>query len=499
VSASTRDLPSLENGAERLSKRAWGMLLVLCGAIFLDALDVSMIGVALPSIRTDLDMSTSSLQWVVSGYVLGYGGFLLLGGRAADLLGRRRMFLISLGVFVVASALGGIADDGSLLIATRFIKGISAAFTAPAGLSIITTSYAEGPTRNKALLIYTATGATGFSLGLVLGGLLTEIGWRWVFFLPVPAALVILLGAIALVPRDSREGRFARAFDVPGAIALTAAMLLLVFTVVEAPEAGWVSARTLGSLAAVAAILVAFVVRERHTASPLVRLGILRSGSLVRANLGAMALFGGWVGFQFIATLYFQQLRGWSALETGLAIFPGGLMVALLAPRVAPLVMRFGVTRVIVAGLVSAAGAYALFLPIGLDSGYLAAVLPTMLLAGLGFSLAYGPLNIAATNGIRPEEQGLAGGLVNTSFQFGGALVLAVVTAVNNAYTAPGSQGLLDGFHAAITVSIIVTALGAVAVAFRRRRPDRSAIGAPEVAAATADVGSAEHVRDRAA
>src|SRR5204863_5640503 len=185
---------------ETLSRRAWRTLIVLCAALFLDALDVSMIGVALPSIRSDLHMSTSSLQWVVSAYVLGYGGFLLLGGRAADLLGRRRMFLISLGVFIVASGLGGLATDGSLLIATRFVKGVSAAFTAPAGLSIITTSFAEGPARNRALSIYTATGAIGFSLGLVFGGLLTEIGWRWAFLLPAPVALVALLAGIKLVP-----------------------------------------------------------------------------------------------------------------------------------------------------------------------------------------------------------------------------------------------------------------------------------------------------------
>src|SRR5204862_2088273 len=201
--------------AAQLSRRAWGTLLVLCGALFLDALDVSMIGVALPSIRTDLHMSTSSLQWVVSAYVLGYGGFLLLGGRAADLLGRRRMFLISLAVFVVASALGGIATDGTLLIATRFVKGLSAAFTAPAGLSIITTNFAEGPARNKALSVYTATGATGFSLGLVFGGLLTEIGWRWVFFLPVGVALVALLAAIRLVPAGD-PARASGAFDLAG-------------------------------------------------------------------------------------------------------------------------------------------------------------------------------------------------------------------------------------------------------------------------------------------
>ena len=446
-----------------------GALIVLCGALFLDAMDVSMTGVALPSIRTDLDMSTSSLQWVVSAYVLGYGGFLLLGGRAADLLGRRRMFLISLAVFLVASGLGGLANDGTLLIATRFIKGVSAAFTAPAGLSIITTTYPEGPERNRALSIYTATGATGFSLGLVFSGLLTEIGWRWVFFFPVPVALITLIGAIKLVPRSAVPQFSTRNFDIAGAVTMTAAMLLLVFTVVEAPDEGWASARTLVSLAVAALILAAFVAREQRAKQPLVRLGILRSGSLVRANLGAMSLIGGWFGFQFIATLYMQQLRGWSALETGLAIFPGGFLVALLSPRIAPLVMRFGVTRLIAAGLLSTVGAYALFLPIGLDSSYVTAMLPTFVLAGLGFALAYGPLNIAATNDVAPEEQGLAAGLVNTSFQFGGALVLAVVTAVNVANTGSSPEALLDGFQAAVVVSLIAAILGVVATVTRRR------------------------------
>ncbi len=462
----------LDGAGGRLGTRAWGMLLVLCAALFLDAMDVSMIGVALPSIREDLGLSTSSLQWVVSAYVLGYGGFLLLGGRAADLLGRRKVFLVGLAVFVVASALGGLVDDGSLLIATRFIKGVSAAFTAPAGLSIITTSFPEGAIRNKAIAIYTATGATGFSLGLVFGGLLTEIGWRWVFFLPVPVALVALAAAVGLVPRDSRVIRPTRSFDLAGAVTLTAAMLLLVYTVVEAPDAGWSSFRTIGSFAAVAAMLAAFVAIERRAAAPLVRLSMLRSVPLVQANLGAMMLVGGWFGFQFIATLYMQQLRGWSPLETGLAIFPGGLLVALVAPRMAPLVARFGVRRLITAGLASTAVGYALFLPVGLDSGYATAILPTVLLGGVGFALAYGPLNIAATSGIPAEEQGLASGLVNTSFQVGGALVLAVVTAVNNAATgASGSdQALLDGFQAAVVVSVIAAALGVVVTGVRARR-----------------------------
>jgi MFS family permease len=267
---------SYRNSAEKLSGRAWGTLLVLCGAIFLDAMDVSMIGVALPSIRTDLDMSTSALQWVISGYVLGYGGFLLLGGRAADLFGRRRMFLISLGVFAAASGLGALANDGTILVATRFIKGISAAFTAPAGLSIITTSFPEGPARNKALLVYTATAATGFSLGLVLSGVLTEVGWRLTLFLPVPLALLTLAAAIPLVPASASPARAFKGFDISGALTLTATMLLLVFTIVEAPNEGWTSARTLGSFAGTAALLAAFVTIELRSVSPLIRLGILR-------------------------------------------------------------------------------------------------------------------------------------------------------------------------------------------------------------------------------
>ena len=359
------------------------------------------------------------------------------------------------------------------------MKGVSAAFTAPAGLSIITTTFAEGPARNKALSVYTATGATGFSLGLVFGGLLTEIGWRWVFFLPAPVALVALLAGIRLVPQSARP-RFSRAFDIPGAVTMTGAMLLLVFTLVEAPAVGWTSGRTLGSLVGVAAILGAFVWRERNTSAPLVRLGILRSGSLVRANLAAMTLFGSWVGFQFVVTLYLQQLRGWSSLETGLAIFPGGFLVAILSPRIAPLIMRFGVTRLIVAGMTLITAGYVLFLPIGLDSSYAFAMLPTFVLAGLGFALAFGPLNVAATNGVAPGEQGLAGGLLNTSFQFGGALVLAVVTAVLNANVgSDGSpQALLDGFHAALIVSVGAGLLGVIAMT---QRPVRQVQAQPEL------------------
>src|ERR687896_419334 len=263
----------------------WGLMAVLCGVLFLDGLDVSMVGMALPSIDSDLGLTTSQLQWIVSGYVLGYGGFLLLGGRAADLLGRRRVLLIALGVFTVASLLGGMVNDGTLLVITRFLKGAAAAFTAPAGLSIITTRFAEGPERNRALSIYTATGASGFSLGLVAGGLLTELGWRWTFLLPVPIAIVLLALAPRFIPRDPPRLGARRSFDLPGALTLSAGMLLLVRTIVEAPEQGWAAPETLVAFAASVALLAAFVATERRSSAPLVRLGILRNRALGRANL----------------------------------------------------------------------------------------------------------------------------------------------------------------------------------------------------------------------
>src|SRR3954470_7160876 len=239
------------------SPRVWALLMTLCIVLFLDGLDVSMIGVALPSIGAELDLSTSSLQWLVSGYVLGYGGLLLLGGRTADLLGRRKVFLVALAVFAIASLTGGLVTSGPLLILTRFIKGLAAAFTAPTGLSIITTNFAEGPARNKALAIYTVFGAGGYSFGLVFGGLMTGIGWRWTFLLPVPIALAALAAALVVVPRDTpaEEG----GHDLLGAVTSTAAMLLLVYTVVTAHEVGWGSARTIGSFVGVAALIASFV------------------------------------------------------------------------------------------------------------------------------------------------------------------------------------------------------------------------------------------------
>jgi MFS family permease len=432
------------------------LLLVLSGAVFMEGVDVSMMGVALPSIRAELGLSTSELQWIVSAYVLGYGGFVLLGGRAADLLGRRRMFLAWMAVFVVFSGLGGLADSGWLLIVARFVTGVAAGFMAPAGLSIITSSFPEGRARNQALLIYAGVAAAGFSLGMVVGGLLTAISWRWVFFAPVLMATLLLIVAFKVVPRDAV--RATGGVDLRGAVSLTGAMVLLVFTVVRAPDVDL--APTLVGLAASAALLAAFVVIERRATEPLVRLGILRSGAIVRANLGAFLFVGAFIAFQFVAVLYLQELRGWSPVETGLALAVLGID-AILAPTLTPrLVDRFGKLPVIGSGMALAAVGYGLFAGIGADWTYLQ-MLPTLVLVGVAFALAFGTLMIVATDGIAEAEQGLASGLQYVSLQFGGAVGLAVVAAVNVAATdGTSEQALLDGYRTALLVPVAAVLLG---------------------------------------
>ncbi|WP_415950970.1 MFS transporter [Streptomyces sp. KLOTTS4A1] len=443
--------------------RLWGVLLTVSLVVGLDALDVSMVAVALPSIQADLGLSTSTLQWVVSGYVLTYGGLLLLGGRAADLLGRRRVFLGAVAVFALASFVGGLVDDGTLLIATRLLKGIAAAFTAPAALSIITTTFAEGPARNKALGIFAVFGASGYSAGLVFSGLLTEIGWRWTFFLPVPVALFALAAAVKLLPKEARPERTG-GYDLPGAATGITAMLLLVYTVVEAPEAGWAAASTLIQFTVAAALLVLFYVIETRTKHPLVRLGILRSGPLARANSGAAVFFGGFIGFQFVVMLYLQSVLGWSALQTALGFLPAALIVALGSPRMDPLINRVGTSRTIAGGVVAHAIAYVLFLVTDRDAPYFLGVFPSMVLLGIGFTLAFASFNIQATAGVPDQEQGLAGGLLNTSMQVGGAIGLAIVTAVLTANDGgkSGPDALLAGFTPAL---FVVTALSVIGLA----------------------------------
>lgn len=444
--------------------RRWGALFVLCGAIFLEGIDISMMGVALPSIRAELGLDTGALQWVVSGYVLGYGGFVLLGGRAADLLGRRRMFVGWLAVFLVFSGLGGIATEAWMLILARFATGVAAAFLAPAGLSIIMTLFAQGAERNRAMLVYAGVGAGGFSLGMVAGGLLTALDWRWVFFAPVVMATLLLVAALLLLPKEVRPGAGLRDLDLPGAVTLTVGMLLLVFAIVHAPDVP--IGRTVAVLAAAVALLGAFVAVERRSRAPLMRLGILRNAALVRANVGAAALVGPLIGFQFVAVLYLQELRGWTTVETGLALAVAGID-AVLAPTLTPvLVRRFGVVPISTVGLLAALGAYLAFTPLGPDWDYWD-VLPTMLLLGIAFTLAYGPLTIAATDGAAASEEGLASALLTMSFQFGAAVGLAVVTAV---VVAADEALTLDALRAGLWVTVAAAAFGALVVASGIRR-----------------------------
>jgi MFS family permease len=465
----------------------WAILIVLGGALCLDALDVSMVGVALPSIRSALGLSTSSLQWIVSGYVLGYGGLLLLGGRAADLLGRRRVFLAALAVFALVSVFGGLVSSPGLLIAARFVKGVAAAFTAPASMSLLTTTFPEGPMRNRAFSVYTVFGASGFSLGLVLSGLLTEISWRWTLLVPAPVAVVVLAAAVWLIPRgahESRGGRGDRRFDVPGALAITAAMLLLVYTVVSAQQAGWGSARTVGSFAAVAVLVGVFTAIERRSRDPLVPFSIFSSRALLRANAGAVTLFGSYISFQFLVTQYLQTLSGWSALTTALAFLPAGVVVVLLSTRMASLLGRFGPAPLTAIAFSCLIVAYAVFLRAGVRPDYPAVMLPATLLIGLAFGLGFSSLSVAATAGVPDAEQGLAASLFQTSFQVGGAVVLAVVTAVIDASGASrvlSPAATLAAYRPALILITAVAAAGTlVALSGLRGLRRRETAAGPE-------------------
>ncbi|WP_458112974.1 MFS transporter [Arthrobacter sp. R1-13] len=418
-------------GPARWNRAQWMLLLVLCTVLALDGLDVSMVGVALPSIGQELNLGTDSLQWIVSAYVLGYGSLLLLGGRLADLLGRRRIFLIALTVFAAASLLGGLVDDPTLLIATRFIKGLAAAFTAPTGFSIITTNFAEGRERNRALSIFSTFGASGFSLGLVVGGLMTTMSWRWTFLVSVPVAIAVVLLGLRFIPKDNpADQEQDSGHDIWGAVTLALGMLGLVYTLVSAPERGWGSVATIAGFAISAAILTAFAVIEKRVAHPLIRFSILKEGWVARANLSAVGLFGSYLSFQFIVTLFLQSVLGWSPLSMALALLPAGLLVVATAPFADKFIDRFGAPRLIVVGLAALTLGYILFLRVGTTPNYAIDILPSILLLGVGFALAFPSINVQATAGIRNSEQGLAAGLIQTSTQVGAALVLAVTTAV---------------------------------------------------------------------
>jgi MFS family permease len=459
---------------ERWTRGEKLLLVVLGGVVFLDTLDLSLVQVALPAIGSDLHLAEAQLQWIVSAFVLGYGGFLLFGGRSADVLGRKRVLVWGLVALIGASILGAIATDGTLLIVARFVKGVTAAFTAPAALSILTTSFGEGHRRNRALGVYAAAAAAGFTFGLVAGGLLTQLSWRYTFAVVAPVALVLLLAALRVVRPDPIASDNGRRLDITGALTITSAFLIFVWAIVEAPSAGWTSLRTLGAFGVSAVLGALFVAIESTVEQPLVRLGILRSGLLIRANLGSLLLFGSATALNFITTLYLQDVLGWGPLKTGLIFMTSSLATALVGPQAGALVTRIGATPILLVGAVATVVSNLVFLDIGVSSDY-RVIVASRLLTGLGFGLAYPTLNIQALTGMRDDEQGLASGLVGSSFQIGGAIVLAITTATILAHTPADAtpthsvQAFTAGVYVAVASACLLVAIAVTGWRSERR------------------------------
>jgi MFS family permease len=410
------------------TRGTWGVLAVVCGALFLEGIDIAMLNVAVPAIAADIGLASGSAHWVISAYVLAYGGFMVFGGRAADLLGRRRVFLVALAVFVLFSGLGGLAQDAWVLVVARFVTGATAGFMTPAGFSLLTTGFPEGALRNRALAIYGAIGAGGFTLGVVVGGVLTDVSWRWVFFAPVVVGVLLWFAGRTWIRPDEPLTTPRRGFDVAGALTLTTAMVALIYGIVVLGE-DRTAITGYGAVAGAAALLAGFLVIERRATDPLLRPGVLREGLLLRVTLAGLLFMGAFFAFQFLVTLYLQDHRGWSPIATGLTFAVMGIDMLLAPLLTARLVARFGNVPVLVAGLLAGAVSFALVLRLD-DTWNYWDLFPSLLLVGVMFALVYGPLAAAATDGLDEAEHGVAGGVVYTGFQFGGALGVSVATIV---------------------------------------------------------------------
>lgn len=454
------DIRANAGSASATPAGAWGVLAVVTGALFLEGIDIAMLNVAVPSIAADVGLAESSAHWVISAYVLAYAGFMILGGRVADLLGRRRVFLTALVVFVIFSALGGLAQSSWVLILVRFITGATAGFLTPAGFGLLTASFPEGTRRNKALAIYGAIGASGFLLGVVVGGLLTTVGWRWVFFAPALIGTAFLVAGLLAIPKPAVRTRgTSNRFDVIGALALTAAMVILVFGIVTVGED---PSNALGMIALVVgvALFITFGVVERRVADPLIPPGALGKGLLPWASLVGLLFIGSFFSWQFLITLYLQQLLGWGPLETGLTFAAMGVEVV-IAPWLTPwLVGRFGNVPVMLAGLVAVAVAFTLTLGLDGTTNFVDLV-ASLLLLGVGFALIYGPLAAAAVEGIDESAHGVAGGVVYSGFQFGAALGVSAATI----FLVAGTEGAasLGDYQRALLVPAVAAALAIIA------------------------------------
>ncbi len=410
--------------------RRWKALGLICTAVFMTVLDISIVNVALPSIQRGLHFNQDDLQWVITAYAITFGGFLLLGGRAADYLGRRRVFFAGLALFTGASLACGLSTSETFLIVARAVQGLGAAIVSPAALSIVTTTFEEGPERNKALGIWGAVAGGGAAVGVIAGGVLTQyLGWEWIFFLNVPVGVACML----LTPRLVRESRVegdGRSYDVPGAVTITTALMILVFAISKAPEVGWTSARTIGLLAASAALHAAFVGIELRTERPLLPFGIFRVRTVLGANVVGFLLGGAIFGSFFLLTQYMQYVLGFTALRTGLAFLATAGTAVVAAGVAQALVTRVGVKPILALGMGLLAFGQLWYTWISVDGSYSVDLLPGFVATGIGIGFAFVPVSIAALAGVQHHEAGLASGLINTSQQIGGAIGTAVVSTV---------------------------------------------------------------------
>jgi EmrB/QacA subfamily drug resistance transporter len=461
--------------AKQAERRKWLALALLASAQFVVVLDASIVNVALPSIGRALHFTQDDLPWVVNAYVLTFGGFLLLGGRMADLLGRRRLFMIGLVLFALASLAGGLAQSESVLIAARAVQGLGAALLSPAALSILTTTFTEGAERNKALGVWGAVAGSGGAAGVLLGGMLTKwAGWEWVLWVNVPIGVAAAALAPSLIA-ESRSGAATRHFDALGALSVTAGLTALVYALVDANSAGWGSTQTLGLLAIAGVLLGVFAAIELRSRQPLVPFRIFRSRTLTGANVSGLLIGMSLFSMFFFVSLYMQQVLGYDALDAGLAYLPLALTIIISAGVASQLATRLGFKPVLVAGMLLIAGGLVWFAQVSVNGDFVSDVLGPSLLAAVGLGFAFVPVTIAAVTGVSDSDSGLASGLINTSQQVGGALGLAILAAVANSEGSLAPQALTDGFRHAFLVGAGFALLGAVLAAVLIRGADSRA------------------------
>jgi EmrB/QacA subfamily drug resistance transporter len=474
--------------------RGKATLALLCAVTFLDVMDGAVVNVALPTIRTHLGFSVQNLQWVVSGYLITYGGFLLLGGRAADLLGRRRLLIAGTALFAAASLACGLADNQGLLVGARLAQGFGAAMMSPAALSILTTTF-QGSDRHKALGLWAGISGMASAVGIVVGGLLTEeVGWRWVFFVNLPMCALVLFGAFRILTADHGRSvgsvRSVRSvpggFDAVGAVLVTVGMLLLIFTLVKAPDAGWGAGRTIGGLAASAVLMAAFVANEQRRAHPLVPLSIFRIKGLAAADATQVIAWAGFYSMFFFVTLYMQNVLGFSQLQSGLSYVPVSVGIGFGSTVATKMFIRTGTRPIIVSGALLAAGGILWLSRIPVDGTYLGNLLAPLVVMGLGLGLLYAGVQTAANAGVPEDQAGLAAALITASFQLGSALGLAVFSGIATSRTnhllaahTPPPEALTAGFQRALLVSALCL-LAAGAIALRASNTRGEPVAAPE-------------------